>query len=85
MKHLEKLFYLTSRNSGSIAAMKTIDLIDPEYSNLVSIEIIAKEKLCPVEGMPCDSELCSYAKGYFDRSKEAVDALLEKIHISESC
>ena len=83
MKHLEKLFYLTSRNSGSIAAMKTIDLIDPEYSNLVSIEIVAKEKLCPVEGMPCDSELCSYAKGYFDRSKEAVGALLEKKFISQ--
>ena len=52
MKHLEKLFFLTSRNSGSIAAMKTIDLIDQEYSNLVSIEIIAKEKLCPVEECP---------------------------------
>ena len=83
MKPLEKLFYLTSRNSGSIAAMKTIDLIDPEHSSLVSIEIVAKEKLCPVEGMPCDPELCDYAKGYFDRSKAAVNALLEEKFISQ--
>ena len=44
----------------------------------MSIEIVAKEKLCPVEGMPCDPITCSYAKGYFDRSRMAVKVLLNK-------
>ena len=82
--HQQKIFYLTSRNSGSIAAQQAIKLLDPSSDHLVSIEITAKEKICPVEGMPCDAESCVYAKGYFDRSKQAVSALLRKKFIDRS-
>ena len=30
------------------------------------VDLIAKEKACVVEGMPCD-ERCPYAVGYYDR------------------
>ncbi len=80
----QKIFYLTSRNSGSIAAQQAVKLLDPSSDYLVSIEITAKEKICPVEGMPCDAESCVYAKGYFDRSKEAVAELLTKNLIDRS-
>ena len=82
--HQQKIFYLTSRNSGSIAAQQAVKILDPSSDHLISIEITAKEKICPVEGMPCDAESCEYAKGYFDRAKLAVSALLDKHLIDRS-
>ena len=84
LSHQQKIFYLTSRNSGSIAAQQAIKLLDPSSDHLVSIEITAKEKICPVEGMPCDAESCEYAKGYFDRSRQAVSVLLRENLIDRS-
>ena len=40
------------------------------------ITIRAKEKICPVPGTPCDSKLCGYARGYYDRAPQAIAACL---------
>ena len=80
----EKLFYLTSRNAGSLAALSAIKAIDSTSSYLVLVELIAKKKLCPVEGMPCDPELCLYAKNYFDRSRDAVKELVKARFIDQA-
>ena len=84
LEYDQKLFYLTSRSSGSIAALDAVKMIDPSNEHVVLVEIIAKEKICPVEGMPCDAELCPYAKGYFDRAGEAVLTLLDQKFIDRS-
>jgi Rad3-related DNA helicase len=73
----EQLFFLTGRTSGARAALDGALDLDPEGGHLATVELTAKEKVCFVEGMPCDADACPYAKGYFDRAPDAVDALLE--------
>ena len=73
----QQVFFLTSRNMGAQAAQSALTLIDPSSEHVVSVEIIAKQKACPLEGTPCDPEICQYAAGYFDRAGAAVEAVLE--------
>ena len=72
----EQLFFLTSRNAGSRAALTAVAQLDPHREHLSMVEITAKEKICPVEGMPCDASKCRYAAGYFDRIGPAVDEVI---------
>ncbi len=72
-----QIFFLTSRNAGARTALATSAQIDPQPEHLVTLEITAKEKICFVEGMPCDPERCPYAAGYFDRVQAAVNDLLK--------
>ncbi len=72
-----QIFFLTSRNAGARAALATAAQLDPACEQLVTVELTAKEKICPVEGMPCDATRCPYAAGYYDRVRAAVDDLLE--------
>lgn len=71
-----QLFFLTSRNAGSEAALEAAQKLAGEGRTLSAIELTAKEKICPVEGMPCNPEQCPYASGYFERIAPAVDELL---------
>ena len=75
--HHDRLFYLTSRNTGAIAAREAVTRLDTDA--LRYVEIISKEKACLVEGMPCDAERCQYARGYFDRIHAALTELLTHV------
>ncbi len=72
----EQLLFLTSRNVGARAALDALHLLDRQQKHIAVVELTAKEKICPVPGTPCNAELCANAKGYFDRSRGAVDELL---------
>ncbi len=74
----EKIFYLTSRSTGAAAALDACQLLDPEETYLRRVHIVARERACPVEGMPCDPALCEYADGYYDRIHGALAELLEQ-------
>lgn len=74
----EQVFFLTSRNAGSRAALTAAAQLDPGRVALVSVELTAKEKVCFVEGMPCDASVCPYAQDYFQRVDEAVNVLLAR-------
>jgi len=78
----QQIFFLTSRNMGAHAAREAVRQIDPENSYVASVEIIAKEKACPVEGTPCDPDVCEYANGYFDRVGAAVEDVLSACQAS---
>ncbi len=78
----DQLLFLTSRHIGAQAAMAAVKQLDPEANHIAVVELTAKEKICPVEGMPCSAELCPNAKGYFDRRNEAVDQLLKERYAS---
>ncbi len=75
--HHDRLFYLTSRNTGAIAARQAVTQLETDA--LRYVEIIAKEKACLVQGMPCDAERCKYARGYFDRIHAALTELLTHV------
>lgn len=73
--HVQRLFYLTSRGTGALAPLKACRDLAEGGSSVRVVELIAKEKACPVEGMPCDDR-CAHAVGYYDRIHGAVSALL---------
>jgi Rad3-related DNA helicase len=72
-----RVFFLTSRTTGSRAALQAFRQIDGTENRLSRIVLTAREKICPLPGTPCDPELCPNARGYYDRSGAAVTALLE--------
>jgi DNA excision repair protein ERCC-2 len=74
----EKIFFLTSRNTGAKAAVAGCAQLDPKQSFLRYVQLVNKEQSCPVQGMPCDPARCQYANGYFDRIHGAVAELLER-------
>ena len=78
-----KLFYLTARNTTQAAAEDAIARLRTAQPGLAlrSVTLTAKEKAClckDADGHPsCLPEVCPYAKGYFDRVKDALASLLD--------
>ena len=79
----EKLFYLTARNTTQAAAEDALSRLRAAAPALAlrSVTLTAKEKACLCrddEDRPsCLPERCPYAKGYYDRVKDALAALLD--------
>lgn len=79
----EKLFYFTARTTARVAAEDAVVLLRQANPGLVfrSVTLTAKEKVCLAKneaGRPvCMPEACPYARGYYDRRKEALAALLD--------
>lgn len=79
----EKLFYFTARTTARAAAEGAVVLLRQTNPGLVfrSVTLTAKEKVCLAKneaGRPvCMPEACPYARGYYDRRKEALAALLD--------
>lgn len=79
----EKLFYFTARTTARAAAEDAVVLLRQANPGLVfrSVTLTAKEKVCLAQneaGRPvCMPEACPYARGYYDRRKEALAALLD--------
>ena len=81
--HGQKIFYLTARTTAQTAAQQALEQLrkaSPELA-LRSLTLAAKDKACLCkgpEGRPvCLPEVCPYAKGYYDRVKDALDGLLD--------
>jgi DNA excision repair protein ERCC-2 len=72
----ERLFYLTARTTAREVAEKA--MVDLRRSGLTlrSLTLTAKEKVCVQEGRPCDPQLCPLARGYYDRRRGAMRAVL---------
>ncbi len=77
LPNASRVLYLTSRNTGAAAALHALELIDGGTGHLKRIMLTAKEKICPIPGTPCDPEVCPNARGYYDRSRAAINALLQ--------
>ena len=82
----DKLFYLTARNTTQTAAEDALARLRASVPTLAlrSVTLTAKEKAClckDEEGRPsCLPERCPYAKGYYDRIKDALASLLDADH-----
>jgi len=72
----EKIFYLTAKNAGAIAAIDAYGLLRNAGLKFKTVHIIAKEKMCVLPKPECNPEACPYAKGHFDRINDAVYELL---------
>jgi DNA excision repair protein ERCC-2 len=67
-----KIFYLTARTTGRIAAEKALHKLREKQLKLKSLTITAKDKICFEPGNACNPEECEFARGYFDRANEAL-------------
>jgi DNA excision repair protein ERCC-2 len=73
-----RVIFLTSRGSGALTARDALKRMDPEGAFLRHISITARDKACFLPGTPCEPDACPYARGYWDKLREALPALLER-------
>ena len=74
----DRIFYLTAKTITATVAKETFALLEKNGYRAKTIQITAKEKLCPCDEMECNPVTCPYAKGHFDRVNDAVFDLLHR-------
>ena len=67
-----KVFYLTARTTGRIAAEKALDELRQKGLKLKSLTITAKDRICFNPDSACNPEECEFAKGHIDRIRGAL-------------
>ncbi|MDL1952351.1 hypothetical protein FBQ97_21445, partial [Acidobacteria bacterium ACD] len=70
-----KIFYLTAKTSGRLAAEKALEEMRQADLHLRSVTLTAKEKICFCPPVNCDPDVCPFARGYFDKVKLALEEL----------
>ena len=70
------LFYLTAKTAARSVAVDTFALLHDGGLRFKTVEITAKDKICPLEERKCNPKDCPRAKGHFDRINDALYALL---------
>ena len=76
---VEKIFYLTAKGTGSIAAYKAIGQL--QNAGLVARDstLYSKEKICFRPGHRCNPDDCPFAKGYYSKLKTVLqEAMAEQ-------
>lgn len=70
---LDKVFYLTAKNAGKKIVVDTVNLLKDKGLVCKTVVVNSKESMCLMDKVDCDPEICPYAKGYFNRVKEALN------------
>lgn len=79
--HLDRLFYLTVRNTGQSLAMEGLQRIESAQSDGLPLRILAltaREQACEYRERACHGESCPLAKGFYDRLPAARQAAIEQ-------
>jgi len=71
-----RVFYLTARGTAQQAAVDALKIMRETGLRLRSVVLTAKEKCCPMTHKRCHPDHCPRAKGYFDRERAGLKALL---------
>lgn len=75
--HVGKIFYLTARTTGKMAAETALVRLREKGLRCKSVTITAKEKSCFASDIYCQMDSCEFALGYYDRVDEAITAAFE--------
>ena len=79
---IEKIFYLTSKNSGFINSINALNKLYDSGAKIKAVEIIAKEKMCPHHGTKnCNPLDCPLAEGYYDKISVALKDILRSEYV----
>jgi DNA excision repair protein ERCC-2 len=70
-----KIFYLTAKTSGRLAAEKALDDLRRVGLSLTSVTLTAKEKICFTPPVNCDPDVCPFARDYFTKVKKALEEI----------
>ena len=71
----QKIFYLTARTTGRMAAEKALDELRNKGLRLKSVTLTAKDKICFCPDSACHPDECEYARGHYDRINDAVKSI----------
>lgn len=70
---VERVFYLTAKGTGSIAAYKAIGLLQKAGLKARDSTLYSKEKICFSPGKRCNPDDCPFAKGYYTKLKGVIE------------
>lgn len=80
---LEKIFYLTAKNSGAEASSSALQILYKKGLVAHDSSILAKDKICFFPGHNCNPSDCPFAKGYYDKIKEVtLESLRNQVSFS---
>ena len=68
----EKIFYLTAKTPGRLAAEGSLDDLRQAGLQFKSVTLTAKEKICFCPPVNCDPDECPFARDYFGKVKTAL-------------
>ena len=71
----DRLVFLSSKATGQAAAEAAFKLLEVDDA-VRRVTVTAKAKICFMPEPVCDPAICSYARGYYDRSDAAIEELL---------
>ena len=74
----DRLFYFTAKTVTGQVAMETFTILRGNGMRLKSVQLTAKDKICPMEKRACNPDDCPRAKGHYDRVNEALFDLLTR-------
>ncbi len=73
-----KIFYLTARTTGRIAAEKAFDELRAGNLRIKSLTLTAKDKICFNPESACHPDECEFAKGHYDRLNDALKSIFQQ-------
>ncbi len=77
-EHISKIFYLTAKSITGSLAENAIQGMRENGLKLKTVSLCAKEKICFMEEVNCNPDSCKYAKGHFDRVRNAVEDIFNE-------
>lgn len=72
----DRLFYFTAKTVTGQVALDTFRILRGNGLRLKSVQLTAKDKICPMEKRACNPRECARAKGHYDRVNTALYDLL---------
>ena len=75
---VDRLVVLTSRTTGQGAFERAFGDLADAGARVSAVTVTAKARICFNPELPCDPDLCQFARGYFDRMPAARDDLLAR-------
>lgn len=67
----QKIFYLTAKTEGKKIALESLDMLHEGTLQTKTLELTSKDSICFLDKRECDPNVCPFAKGFFDRLREA--------------
>ena len=72
----DRLFYFTAKTVTGQVPLETFSILRENGLRLKSVQLTAKEKICPLEKRACNPQDCPRARGHYDRVNAALFSLL---------
>ena len=73
----DKIFFLTAKTMGKTIAENCLELLTEQGLSCLSVTLTAKDKICFKPDAACHPDECEYARGYYDRIRNAINDGLE--------